>query len=575
MTILTTLNERYIALISADSNVCISLGLDQKLDLLPEKGDDYANKQIEAATALINDCQQALNDQSTQQFTEDQRIDIALIKLAAQQILLSFTIEINGFSSDKQLPQAGEQLSSGLFLLVTNDPRSAEQRLQNITARLQQAPKFLENCLAYYQTPVKRWVAIDCETIAGLPEFFASIISWAEQEDFSDIDQLKLAVDHTNAAITHYISALEKFDTTDNFVIGEAQANDILASRGIELSLNDIHQITCQYVDRTKAQIAQLQVELIDKYQLESETTVEQLQQFLHKKYAVKVGNLANSENKDFSQVITRYKQEADNIAEFIRSKQLFDIPDGQSMNIMQTPNFMAPMIPAGAMMQPPALRAGEKTSLIYLTLSDALLDEHNELGIPVMMIHEGIPGHHLQLATACFHPSDIRKTFPAMEYAEGWTTMLEDYMLDQGIMGELTQEARFIAKLDISRISARVAIDLYFMTGNVNYLNIGYGSQFTSEDVFENAGKLLKAVTGFTDARITGELNWYSQERGYPLSYLVGNHLVWQLKNDVVAKQQTKTPIEVDRLFHQAFLQAGNMPVAMLRQVFSQQGLL
>ena len=57
--------------------------------------------------------------------------------------------------------------------------------------------------------------------------------------------------------------------------------------------------------------------------------------------------------------------------------------------------------------------------------------------------------------ASAALQPSLIRRLFEANEHAEGWTTMLEDYMLDIGLMGELTDEARFGAKLDISRIGA------------------------------------------------------------------------------------------------------------------------
>ena len=55
----------------------------------------------------------------------------------------------------------------------------------------------------------------------------------------------------------------------------------------------------------------------------------------------------------------------------------LFPVPQGQEMKIMQTPDFMCPMIPAGAMMPPPALREGTRVSLVYLTLSEELLDEH------------------------------------------------------------------------------------------------------------------------------------------------------------------------------------------------------
>ena len=37
-----------------------------------------------------------------------------------------------------------EQVGDGLFLLFVNDPRPAEQRLENIKARLDRVPEFLE-----------------------------------------------------------------------------------------------------------------------------------------------------------------------------------------------------------------------------------------------------------------------------------------------------------------------------------------------------------------------------------------------------------------------------------------------
>jgi len=119
------------------------------------------------------------------------------------------------------------------------------------------------------------------------------------------------------------------------------------------------------------------------------------------------------------------------------------------------------------------------------------------------------------------------------------------------------------------------VAIDLFFMTGNRRYLDVGVEADTTALDPFEAAGALLRAVTGFTPARTQAELNWYSQERGYPLSYLTGNVLVWSLKRDVVAANPEREPIDLDRTFHRIYLQSGNMPVRFLRRVFEHQGLL
>jgi uncharacterized protein (DUF885 family) len=212
----------------------------------------------------------------------------------------------------------------------------------------------------------------------------------------------------------------------------------------------------------------------------------------------------------------------------------------------------------------------------VYLTLSEELLDEHTELAIPNMMIHEGIPGHHLQLATAAGHPSVVRRHMDAMDQAEGWTTRLEDYMLDVGYLSELADEARLIGKRDINRIGARVVIDLFFMTGERDYLDVGVPYDDSSNDPFALAGSLLRAVTGFVPSRVQAELNWYSQERGYPLSYLTGNRMVLELEQDVAkANTQSTECYALDRRFHQVFLNAGNMPVRFLRRAFEHEGLL
>ncbi len=169
------------------------------------------------------------------------------------------------------------------------------------------------------------------------------------------------------------------------------------------------------------------------------------------------------------------------------------------------------------------------------------------------------------------------RRVCSASEHAEGWTTMLEDYMLDAGCVDpDIEDEVRFVTKRDISRLVARVGIDLYFMTGDARYLDVGLDLAFDSADPFENAARLLKTATGFTDGRVQAELNWYSKEQCYPLSYLTGNRMVWELKADLQAANPKRLSTdELDREFHRIYLQSGCMPVASLREVFRQEGFL
>jgi uncharacterized protein (DUF885 family) len=325
------------------------------------------------------------------------------------------------------------------------------------------------------------------------------------------------------------------------------------------------------FMRETKAILADLRTRLCVKYKLDSATTEVELHEFLNQRFAAKI-----TEGR-LDSILDHYTDQVATISQFISDRELFFVPDQQNMRIMQTPGFLEPVIPAGAMWPPLALREGTKTSLVYLTLKEDQLAEHTSLGIPVMMIHEGIPGHHLQFATAAQHPAFVRRIFNASEHAEGWTTMLEDYMLDVGyISDDLVDEVRFIAKRDISRLVARVGIDLYFMTSNKDYLDMGLGMSFDSQDVFENAALLLKEATGFTDGRVQAELNWYSTEQGDPLSYLTGNRLVWQLKEDIQrANTKDLDNTALDRAFHDVYLNSGCMPVESLRLVFSELGYL
>lgn len=561
---ISQVEEAYLALLTLNANECVSLGADVRLDELPEVGEASRakeNAQIARLLDLIAQCEPQ---------NAEQALDLNLMAAATRHREFHLNLEVNGLLNSKQMPVAGDDISSGIFLLVTQDPRPAAQRLANIQSRLEQVPNYLIAAFDFLDTPLKRWVDIERDTLSGLAEFFDSIVAWAEQEEYAQQDALRKAVSEANRAIAQYSDKLVTLPVTSTFALGEEKTLALLRAQGVDLSLATLHQIAIDFQRDTSKEIASLRARLAIKYALDSNISVQNLQAFLHQRFAVEPGE------KGLEGVIDIYKATAQKVREFIDAKALFPIPDEQDMHIMRTPNFMAPMIPAGAMMQPAALRERVKVSQVYLTLSEALLDEHNTLGIPIMMVHEGIPGHHLQLATACMHSSLVRRTYPAMEHAEGWTIMLEDYMLDQGLLGDLEDEARFIAKLDISRISARLAIDLYFMSGDRQYLDLGLGLSFEDSDPFVNAGKLLKAVTGFTDARVEAELNWYSQERGYPLCYLLGRHQVMALKQAFKQKQQgSLSDIEQDRLFHQTYLSSGNMPLKYLYQVFERKGLI
>lgn len=549
-----------------DGNQRVYLGVDRDLGELPDPSLADGHDRVVAARALLRQ----LDTLDSDGLDADQALDVQLAYLALEREILFETYTFNGRTRRQQEPRAGDEIGDGLFYLLVRDNRPDAARLTNVLERLRAVPAYLDAMLARLDRPVQRWVAMELERVAELPGFFASLGDWADEAGFADADALKAAAATAEDALKTYAAELARLPTTTQLHVGREVAEAIVRARGVEQPLEWLHATAKAFLARNDDTVESLRERLVRKYELPEGTSAADLQKHLAERWAVSVPD------GDLDGILARYEQERVRIDAFIAERDLFPIPADQDMKILRTPKFMEPGIPAGAMCDPPPFREGTRTSLIYLTLREDLLDEHTELSIPGMMIHEGIPGHHLQLATACRHPSVVRRHTEAMDLHEGWTTMLEDWMLDAGYMGELEDEARFVGQRDIARIGARVAIDLYFMTGDEGFLEVGVPCDLSSSDPFEKAGSLLAAVTGFVPGRVQAELNWYSQERGYPLSYLTGNRLVWELKADMARHHEGQLEgLELDRAFHRAFLEAGNMPVAFLRRHFEGLGLV
>jgi uncharacterized protein (DUF885 family) len=543
-----------------------ALGIDRDLGELDDPSLGAARARADRARSLLESATRI--DAASLSF--DDGLDLELARLMLESEIHRHGYSLNGKSELEQLPEAGDGIGDPVFLLMAADPRPAGERLADIAGKLEAAPDYLDAMLGRLDTPVKRWVDIDVEKVEGLGGLLDAAIAMSEGEGWADHRRLVAAADRCREAFARYTAGLGQLETTTALHIGDEQARELVRLRGIEPTFEQLHRIAAEFLAETRAQLEELRGRLAPKYDLDPEIDLASLHDHLNDRFAVAATNGDIAER-----IIGRYQGERDKILAFINERRLFPILADQDMAIIATPEFLRPSIPAGAMMSPPPFREGTRTSLVFLTILESQLDDHTELGIPSMMIHEGIPGHHLQLATASTHPSVVRRHIDAAEQAEGWTTMLEDYMLDVGYMGDLTDEARFVGKRDLSRIGARVAIDLYFMSGDKKYLEVGSGADISSDDPFVAAGAVLQRVTGFNPGRVQGELNWYSQKRGYPLCYLTGNRLVWQMKRAAASGSSGLSGLELDRRFHQVYLEAGNMPLSFLRRVMAREGLI
>jgi len=66
-----------------------------------------------------------------------------------------------------------------------------------------------------------------------------------------------------------------------------------------------------------------------------------------------------------------------------------------------------------------------------------SFLREYNELSIQVLTVHEGVPGHYLQLALSNRYPSTLRGVLGSGPMIEGWAEYAERVMIDAGYLDD------------------------------------------------------------------------------------------------------------------------------------------
>ena len=449
-------------------------------------------------------------------------------------------------------------------MIFANDPLEMPGSADGHHQRLEQVPAYLDALEGRLDVPVARWVDMETQRIAGLPSFFDNLAvgGWHRLCRSGALETARTAA---SEALVSYGRRLAELPTETDFQIGDAAAREVVRLRGIDASLEVLHGYAREFLGEVREELEGLRGTLNARYGLPAATTAEALHAHLNERFQVQGpgGNLDDIlESTAQSTRRSWHSTKSTSCSRSLRSR---------SRSCARRPSWADPRWRDDATA---GLRDGVRCSLVYLTpqtpssTSTPSRDpEHDDpqghSRTPPAARDGGPPSLPREAPHGCDGPGRGLDDDARGLHARRWVQKARD-------------EARFVGKREIARIGARVAIDLYFMTGDASYLEVGYPLETDSDDPFVVAGTLLRQVTGFTPERCAAELNWYSQERGYPLSYLTGNRLVWNLKRDVEkANTRQLGARDLDRVFHRTFLEAGNMPVSFLRRVFANEGLL
>ena len=177
---------------------------------------------------------------------------------------------------------------------------------------------------------------------------------------------------------------------------------------------------------------------------------------------------------------------------------------------------------------------------------------------------HEGVPGHHLQVATAVYHAdklNDYQRLFCWVSgHGEGWALYAERLMRE---LGYLDDDGNLLGMLDAHLFrAARVIVDI----GMHLELEIPKGTGFhEGERWTPELGLEFMLTRTITDAsHVHDEIDRYLGWPGQAPSYKIGERLWLAARDDARARHGSAFDLKG---FHQDALQMGAMGLDTLRE--------
>lgn len=171
---------------------------------------------------------------------------------------------------------------------------------------------------------------------------------------------------------------------------------------------------------------------------------------------------------------------------------------------------------------------------------------------------HEGVPGHHLQIAQAVYNRADLnswrRLVAGTSGHAEGWALYAERLMQD---LGYLDDPADRLGMLDAQRLrAARVVLDIGMHLGKSRLDGNGvWDADYALEFLGQNVN--------MSDQFVRFELNRYLGWPGQAPSYKVGQRIWEQVRDAYRAERGTEFSL---REFHKQALAIGGVGLDTLR---------
>lgn len=223
-----------------------------------------------------------------------------------------------------------------------------------------------------------------------------------------------------------------------------------------------------------------------------------------------------------------------------------FNIRPKAGMEVLRIPEFREKTAPGAYYMQPAI--DGSRPGRFYANLYD--IKATPKFGMRTLAAHEGIPGHHFQIAIAMELEGMalLRKFAPFTAYIEGWALYAERVTWEQGLMPTNAD--------NIGRLTAELfrAVRLVVDTGI-------HHKRWTREEAIE----YMLANTGMAESDVISEIERYIVLPGQATAYKVGMMKILELRQKAMDSLGDQFDL---RDFHDVVLKNGAVPLDILERL-------
>jgi uncharacterized protein (DUF885 family) len=427
-----------------------------------------------------------------------------------------------------RMPEAIEQIGTGVLLLFGRDFAPLEHRLELLAARLEQVPGYLEASREQLLEPIGLWCEVGLVTARQLPELFAAVVGAAAPGPLRA--RLEAAAGSASQATEDYARWLEGDvlpRASNDFALGEERFARLVELRAFPDSADAILAIGWQHLESVKEERRQL---------------VEANWPGRHPPEVAEL--LRGQQPLSFEAVLDEYRSAIAAARQYVGGHGLATLPINEELQVRATPAFLRPVIPSSAY-EAPARFDHRQVGVYIVTPRQGNPGDQSIAAIVNTAIHEGYPGHHLRFACANQHPSVARLLAGecAHELVEGWPHYAEQLMYEHGFAA--SPEVRFVQLTELVWRACSAVIDVELSSGR---MTLGQAVDLLMEEAAVDRPAAEAAVRRYTFTP------------GQHLSDLYGRHLLLELRQ---RRRRAEGSAFDLRAFHDRLLYAGALPAS------------